>query len=33
LAEVKGRSLAKKGLLGDEEFVDIVRQVIPDKVS
>jgi isopropylmalate/homocitrate/citramalate synthase len=33
LAEVKGRSLAKKGLLDDEEFLDIVREVIPDKVG
>jgi len=33
LAEVKGRSLAKKGLLDDDEFLDIVREVIPDKVT
>lgn len=33
LAEVKGRSLAKKGLLDDDEFLDVVRQVIPDKVN
>lgn len=33
LAEVKGRSLAKKGLLDDDEFLDIVREVIPDKVD
>ncbi|MGH8916001.1 MAG: LeuA family protein, partial [Acidimicrobiia bacterium] len=33
LAEVKGRSLATKGLLDDDEFLDIVREVIPDKVS
>jgi len=33
LAEVKGLSLAKKGLLDDEEFLDIVREVIPDKVD
>ena len=33
LAEVKGRSLAKKGLLGDDEFLDVVREVIPDKVN
>jgi isopropylmalate/homocitrate/citramalate synthase len=33
LAEVKGRSLAKKGLLDDEEFLEIVREVIPDKVN
>lgn len=32
LAEVKGRSLAKKGLLDDDEFLDIVRQVLPDRV-
>ncbi len=33
LAEVKGRSLAKKGLLDDEEFLDIVREAIPDKLG
>ncbi|HEY6629578.1 MAG TPA: pyruvate carboxyltransferase, partial [Acidimicrobiia bacterium] len=33
LAEVKGKSLAKKGLLDDEEFLEIVRQVIPDKIN
>jgi isopropylmalate/homocitrate/citramalate synthase len=33
LAEVKARSLANKGLLDDEEFLDIVREVIPDKVG
>ena len=33
LAEVKGRSLAKKGLLDDDEFLDVVREVIPDKVN
>ncbi len=33
LAEVKGRSLAKKGLLDDDEFLDVVREVIPDKVG
>lgn len=33
LAEVKGRSLAKKGLLDDEEFLDIVREVLPDRVE
>ena len=33
LAEVKGRSLAKKGLLDDDEFLDIVREVLPDRVS
>jgi isopropylmalate/homocitrate/citramalate synthase len=32
LAEVKGKSLAKKGLLDDDEFLDIVRQVLPDRV-
>ena len=32
LAEVKGRSLAKKGLLDDDEFLEIV-EVIPDKVD
>ncbi len=31
LAEVKGRSLAKKGLLDDDEFVDIVREILPDR--
>lgn len=31
LAEVKGASLAKKGLLDDDEFLDIAREVIPDK--
>ena len=29
----KGKSLTKKGLLDDEEFLDIVREVIPDKVG
>jgi isopropylmalate/homocitrate/citramalate synthase len=33
LAEVKGRSLAKKGLLDNNEFMEIVREVIPDKVD
>ncbi len=33
LAEVKGRSLAKKGLLDDDEFLDIVRDVLPDRVD
>lgn len=32
LAEVKGKSLAKKGLLTDDEFLDIVREVLPDRV-
>jgi isopropylmalate/homocitrate/citramalate synthase len=32
LAEVKGKSLAKKGLLDDDEFLDIVREVLPDRV-
>jgi isopropylmalate/homocitrate/citramalate synthase len=33
LAEVKGRSLAKKGLLGNEEFMEVVREVIPGRVG
>jgi isopropylmalate/homocitrate/citramalate synthase len=33
LAEVKGKSLAKKGLLDDDEFLDIVREILPDKVG
>jgi len=33
LTEVKGKSLAKKGLLDDEEFLDIVREVLPDRVN
>ena len=33
LAEVKARSLAKKGLLDNDEFLDIVREVIPDKLG
>jgi isopropylmalate/homocitrate/citramalate synthase len=32
LAEVKGRSLAKRGLLDDDEFLDIVREILPDRV-
>jgi len=31
LAEVKGRSLAKKGLLDNDEFLDVVREELPDK--
>lgn len=31
LAEVKGRSLAKKGLLDDDEFLDVVREALPDR--
>jgi hypothetical protein len=30
---VKGKSLAKKGLLDDDEFLDIVRAILPDKVD
>ena len=33
LAEVKGRSLAKKGLLDDDEFLDVVREVLPERVD
>lgn len=33
LAEVKGVSLAKKGLLDEDEFLDIVRSVMPARVS
>ncbi|MFW2340006.1 MAG: pyruvate carboxyltransferase [Acidimicrobiia bacterium] len=33
LAEAKGVSLAKKGLLDDDEFLDIVREVLPGRVS
>ena len=33
LMEVKGKSLAKKGLLNDDEFLDIVREVLPGRVS
>lgn len=32
LAEVKGTSLAKKGLLNDDEFLAIVREVLPGRV-
>jgi isopropylmalate/homocitrate/citramalate synthase len=32
LAEVKGVSLAKKGLLTEDEFLDIVREVLPGRV-
>jgi isopropylmalate/homocitrate/citramalate synthase len=32
LAEVKGKSLAKKGLLDDDEFLDIVRDILPGRV-
>ena len=31
LMEVKGKSLEKKGLLDNDEFLDIVREVLPDK--
>ena len=31
LAEVKAKSLEKKGLLDNDEFLDIVRDVFPDK--
>jgi isopropylmalate/homocitrate/citramalate synthase len=33
LAEVKGRSLAKKGLLDNDEFLDIVGEVLPERVE
>lgn len=33
LAEVKGRSLAKKGLLDDDEFLDVVREILPERVD
>ena len=33
LGEVKGKSLAKKGLLDDDEFLDIVREVLPGRVG
>lgn len=33
LAEVKGLSLAKKDLLDDDEFLDIVREVLPGRVG
>ncbi len=32
LAEVKGRSLASKSLLDNDEFLDIVREILPDRV-
>jgi isopropylmalate/homocitrate/citramalate synthase len=32
LAEVKGKSLAKKGLLTEDEFLDIVRDILPGRV-
>lgn len=32
LTEVKGVSLAKKGLLDEDEFAEIVREVMPDRV-
>ena len=32
LSEVKGKSLAKKGLLDNDEFLDIVREVLPGRV-
>ena len=32
LAEVKGKSLAKKGLLDYDEFLDIVRDILPGRV-
>ena len=32
LAEVKGKSLAKKGLLDSDEFLDIVRDILPGRV-
>ncbi len=31
LAEVKAKSLEKKGLLDDDEFADIAREILPDK--
>ncbi len=31
LMEVKAKSLEKKGLLDNDEFLDIVREVLPDK--
>ncbi|MBK5267613.1 MAG: pyruvate carboxyltransferase [Acidimicrobiia bacterium] len=31
LAEVKEKSLEKKGLLDNDEFLDIVREILPDK--
>jgi hypothetical protein len=33
LREVKARSLEKKGLLDDDEFLAIVEKVIPQKVN
>jgi isopropylmalate/homocitrate/citramalate synthase len=33
LAEVKGRSLAKKGLITDDEFLDVVSEVWPERVK
>ena len=33
LAEVKGLSLTKKGLLNDDEFLNIVREMLPGRVS
>lgn len=33
LAEVKGVSLAKRGLLDDDDFLGIVREVMPGRVS
>ncbi len=33
LAEVKGESLGKKGLLDEDEFREIVRSIMPDRVS
>ncbi len=32
LGEVKGRSLAKKGLLSDDDFLDIVREILPGRL-
>jgi isopropylmalate/homocitrate/citramalate synthase len=33
LAEVKGRSLAKKGLLDNDEFLDVVREELPEALN
>lgn len=33
LAEVKGRSLAKKGLLDDDEFLDIANEILGDRAG
>lgn len=33
LTEVKGKSLAKKGLVDDDEFLEIVREVLPGRVG